>query len=109
MSNDRRSEQGPPIQRVLDLLTTAVDDVSAAIVFVNAHPGAATASLPDSRSQGAFTAQLTRPSLQVALNNLGQAIDGLARVSGSDLGGLRDKIRSDIVAAAAAVIDADRR
>jgi hypothetical protein len=95
--------------RIVAAISLAVDDVTAAINFMNTNPGAAKipaeAGEPPLRD---LNNQAVRPVFRVTINSLHQAADALRESPGGDLGGLRAKIQQDIAAAIEVVMEVDR-
>jgi hypothetical protein len=95
--------------RILAAINVAVEDVTAAINYMNANPNVA--RIPAASAQPPLrdvTRQAVRPVFQVTINNLHQANEALHGSPGGDLGGLRAKIQQDIAAAIETVMAIDQ-
>jgi uncharacterized membrane protein len=104
----RAANQGGDVQNAVTSISTALDDATAAMAYMRAHPSAAPPP-PAPKVAPDFSAP-PRPApnrnvmLEGALNNLHMAYDALARVGGGEIGGFRAKLNADISAAASALI-----
>ena len=101
------SEADIPLQKVNEAIAAAVEDVNGALAFVQAHPEIANLSFPF-RMNRESSIQVTRPSLQVALNNLSAAADALRQIPGDDLGGFRPKLNASMETAVNLIVASDR-
>ena len=94
---------------ILAAINLAIEDVTAAITYMNANPAAAKiAAARAPQTLRDLTRQAVRPVFQVTINNLHQANEALQGSPGGDLGGLRAKIQQDIVAAIETVMAVDQ-
>jgi len=101
----RRSDEDDAFaKRALAAVLLAVDDVTAAIAFMQQHPEAASAPLvpPKITPEFALPEALrgSFPGRQVTLNALKEDFELLNKTYGGDLGGLRAKIHGEIATAA---------
>jgi hypothetical protein len=82
----------------------AIGDLTAGIIFANAHPDNAASPAPAARRPDFNPPPRPAPNrnvmLEAALGNLKIAFDTLAQSTVGDLGGFRARVDSDITAAA---------
>jgi hypothetical protein len=86
----------------------AMEEVTVAIAFIDANPGAAEQAAAVPAAPRDFSVQATRPGLQVAINQLTAALESLQRTPGGDLGGLRQRIEGNTAKAIESIIAADQ-
>ncbi len=105
----RAANQSDYVKKAISDISLAIGDITAGIIFNNAHPGDAGSSPIPSAVQPDFNPP-ARPApnrnagLEVALKNLKIAFDTLAQAPGGDLGGFRARTNADIAAAANDII-----
>jgi beta-lactamase regulating signal transducer with metallopeptidase domain len=103
----RGGQANVALTSALASIAAATKDIDGAIAFVNEHPEAAQSpSRPVVRRDSPI--QVDRPSLQVALNNLHAALDGINQISGGDLGGFRAQSIMNITTAIDSIVASDR-
>jgi hypothetical protein len=102
----RAANQSNYVQRALGSINAALSETAAASPL--ASPDAGTAPAPIGARPDFTPPPRPAPNrngmLEAALQNLGTAFDALGRTGGGTLGGFREKIDTDIAAAAAQLI-----
>jgi hypothetical protein len=100
--------QSDYVQRAAADINVAIGDITAGIIFANAHPDSTTSPAPGAPGPDFNPPPRPAPNrnvmLEAALNNLKVAFDTLAEAPGGDLDGFRAKVNTDIAAAAKELI-----
>jgi len=102
-NNIGRTDDNAHTQRAAAAVRQAIQDVAAALTFIEEHPGksapvAAAVLTPDFSPAAPDRGRY--PGREASLNPLKSAYDVLIQIPGGDFGGLRSKIQNEIITAA---------
>jgi probable HAF family extracellular repeat protein len=104
------TEMGKALEKAVAALAVVTEDLVAAQSYLKDHPENARASSPaiteinfEAPVPGGTAGPNVPPAVAVGLNNLKAGYAALTGASGGDLGGLRDKIGSDLAVSVEAI------